>query len=364
MRNRHYSIVCIALFALVSAALFCGQSIAFAEQTHDFSSGRCSCGAVKIEAEVGVAEGTPQVNASTGIASFLENELYTASGGLCIGYWGGNSDNKLTIGFSLSADVAEARIEVVLAESVKNIADAVAPDIATATDSYDGQNWTFKFLVNGKYYGFEQGDIPANDGSYENWGTIVSYPLPLKQGSNSVSIEALNGNQYNFDYFVVDVPSDVTAEYTEVDTEQPVVDVVAISPYNPFAGEAVKINVSATDNETTSDKLIVSAKVYFNYKKAGSRTFKLDDNDSFVPTKVGKYTVIVTVTDEAGNSATRTRVFNVAQGEWKEPVPLPPKEPMDTGVLVGIISLCVAVGGAAIATVVTLLVRKRSGSAQ
>lgn len=364
MKKRHYSIVCIALLAIVTAALFCGQSFAFAEHTHDFSSGRCGCGAVKIEAEAGVASGTPQVNSSTGIASFLENELYTASGGLCIGYWGGYSDNKLAVGFTLSDDVAEARIEISLAESVKNISDAVAPDVTTALDSYDDQNWTFKFLVNGKYYGFEKGDIPANDGSYENWGTIVSYPLPLKKGANSISVEALNSNQYNFDYFVVNVPADVTAEYSEVDTEQPLVDVVTISPYNPYAGESIKISFSATDNQTAESDLTVSTKVYFNYKKAGSRVYKLDENDCFVPTKVGKYTVIVTVTDEAGNTATRTRVFDVKQGEWKEPVPLPPKEPMDTGVVVGIISLCVAFGGAAIATVVTLLVRKRGSLAQ
>lgn len=361
MKTRQYSIVSAVLAVCLFVALMCGQSLVYAEHTHDFSSGRCSCGALKIEAETGVADGTPQINASTGVASFLENELYTASGGLCIGYWGANDDNKLTIAFSLSADVAEARIELTLAESVKAHPDATAPDIAEPADDYGGQNWTFKFRVNGKYYGFEQGDIPANDGSYENWGTIVSYPLPLKQGTNTVIVEACGGNQYNFDYFVVDIPSDVDAEYTEIDTTAPMVDIVQVAPYKPYAGETVRLGLTATDNETATDKLTVAVKVYYNYKKSGSKMCQLNDENSFVPTKAGKYTVIVTVTDEAGNATTRTRIFNVAQGEWKEPVPLPPKEPMDVGYIVGIVALCVAFGGAGIATAVTLILRKKRG---
>ncbi len=350
-------IVLLCLLTMVFVLSSMGAAVAVAEHTHDFSSGRCECGAVKIEAENGTVEGTPQ----TGSATFMENELPTASGGLCIGYWGENSDNKLSVGLSLGKAVPEAKIELTLALSIVSMADGDVPRNSKAHDDFDGNSW-FGFNVNGKYYGFESGVVPENDGSYENWGTVVSFSLPLKEGANSIVLEANPDNRFNFDYFVLDIPSDVSVELVEVDRTKPQIGVISVSPYKPFCGEKVQVGYVATDNETAEDKLTINVAMYYNYKKSGSRALQADDNGNFMPTKPGTYTVIVTVTDEAGNSARRTRIFTVTQGLWHEPIPIPPAEPMDGGVVVGIVALSIAFGGAAIVTAITLVLRKRNNS--
>lgn len=330
--------------------------VALAEHEHDFSSGRCECGAAKIEAESGTVDGTPQ----TGSVTFMENELPTASGGLCVGYWGEHSDNTLSVAFNLDKDVANAKIELTLAIAMVTL-DGDVPRNSQPTDSFDGASW-FGFKVNGKYYGFESGEIPDNDGSYENWGTVVSFALPLKVGANTIVLEANPDNRFNFDYFVLDIPSDVTAEYIEADTTKPQIGVISVSPYKPFCGETVQVGYVATDNETAEDKLTVNVAMYYNYKKSGSRALQADDQGNYMPTKPGTYTIVVTVTDESGNTARRMRVFTVTQDLWHEPMPTPPAEPMDGGVVVGIVALCVAFGGAAIITAITLALRKRNAS--
>ena len=124
----------------------------------------------------------------------------------------------------------------------------------------------------------------------------------------------------------------------------------------------MQVGYVATDNETAEDKLTVNVAMYYNYKKSGSRALQADDQGNYMPTKPGTYTIVVTVTDESGNTARRMRVFTVTQGLWHEPMPTPPAEPMDGGVVVGIVALCVAFGGAAIITAITLALRKRNAS--
>ena len=151
--------------------------------THEFSNGKCVCGAVKIEAEDCEAGGTP---------SYSDTGFYRddkgASGGKKIGGWGDNGDNRVYIKF-------------------------------TSDKEYKGANMIFRIstgsVPSGTGFDFYFEETKANKISHPNlagsaaWYDVKSSAFDIKAGENVLVLEAYQANQIDWDYFVIEgVPAD------------------------------------------------------------------------------------------------------------------------------------------------------------
>ena len=193
-------VACIAL-VMTLCCLFVAASAD--EHVHEFTEGVCSCGDLKIEVESVTPNGTPTDPNGT-----LVFDKESASGGKVIGNWG-KGDNNVTYKFN-APKATKARIGIALVTGwggTNLITRVNGVDVAFA-DSFD----PFTDWANGWY----------------NFKVYYLEEVELKAGENSLYIEAYEGSNFNFDYFIVDftepietIPTISDGDKLEVETVTP-----------------------------------------------------------------------------------------------------------------------------------------------
>ena len=146
--------------------------------THTFVNGKCTCGAVKIEAEDCEAGGTP---------SYSDTGFYRddkgASGDKKIGGWGDNGDNRIYIKFT--SDKAYENVTMTFRLSAGGVVNA------TAFDFYFSETRGTKIA---------HPDLSGGMG----WTDIKSSAFNIKQGENFLVLEAYQSCEIDWDYFVIE----------------------------------------------------------------------------------------------------------------------------------------------------------------
>ena len=193
-------VACIAL-VMTLCCLFVAASAD--EHVHEFTEGVCSCGDLKIEVESVTPNGTPTDPNGT-----LVFDKESASGGKVIGNWG-KGDNNVTYKFN-APKATKARIGIAL------------------VTGWGGTNLITR--VNGVDVAFADSFDPFTDWS-NGWYNFKVYYLEeveLQAGENSLYIEAYEGSNFNFDYFIVDftepietIPTISDGDKLEVETVTP-----------------------------------------------------------------------------------------------------------------------------------------------
>lgn len=310
----------------------CATKCSCVRHVHEFVKNRCSCGALKIEAETATIEGTP-VNYDKSVESdqFVLSGT-SASGGGYVGNWG-STDNVMTFQFNVSK-AQDVSIEIVFAPC-KVGTTWVLPTEGNRDDKGTGIMWPFEVRVNTSYEDsnvvalFEKSTLPSFDGkNYFNWNTVKTQTVHLKEGTNYIQIESWDYYYANFDYIIVGVSDDTEVTIPEVvDVVKPAVTLsVEEKEYKP--GEEISFTVSVTDNISPVDKIKVETKVYLNYNRDSQEEIAVSGG-KFTPTEIGRYTIVVTATDEAGNVSTKTRALTVEDDGSAPVTPDDPDKPTD-----------------------------------
>lgn len=148
--------------------------------THEFSNGKCVCGAVKIEAEDCEVIGTPADWA--GPEGFYRASE-SLSGGKKVGAWGVNGDNRIYIKFT--SDKAYENVTMTFRLSTGGVVNA------TAFDFYFNETRGTKIA---------HPDLSGGMG----WTDIKSSAFNIKQGENFLVLEAYQSCEIDWDYFVIE----------------------------------------------------------------------------------------------------------------------------------------------------------------
>ena len=148
--------------------------------THTFVNGKCSCGAVKIEAEDCKVIGTPASWAGT---EGFYRASESLSGGKKVGAWGVNGDNRIYIKFT--SDKAYENVTMTFRLSTGGVVTA------TAFDFYFNETRGTKIA---------HPDLSGGMG----WTDIKSSAFNIKQGENFLVLEAYQSCEIDWDYFVIE----------------------------------------------------------------------------------------------------------------------------------------------------------------
>ena len=274
---------------------------------HSFTDGVCACGTVRLEAENAVIAGTP-----TGNDSFLEQND-KSSGGWCVAGWS-EGDNILTFEFEASKACDDVAVGFTFAPCGGIGVNYTLPTTTegAAWDNKGGAFWPFLLRVNGVGQGFTSDDVPlyGEDGNYYNWQTVKTNPVALKEGKNVVEIEACDYYAMNLDYITIGVPADVAVNMEVLDNAPPAIGTITVEPAEPQTGSEVAFSFTVSDNVTPVDKLTVEVKVYLNYGKPAQSEIACV-NYKFTPAEAGKYTIVVSAADAAGQTAQKVRAITV-----------------------------------------------------
>ncbi len=135
----------------------------------------------------------------------------------------------------------------------------------------------------------------------------ASKPFSVTKGVHSVKLEVLDaaGDKcaVNFDYIMLAGYGDVKVGF---DNAAPVVTDIALD--KTTVGEESTITYTVSDNVTALENLTVSVKVYYDYQGKNQEEVTVT-NGKFTSAKDGWYTVVVTATDETGNTSIVTNRF-------------------------------------------------------
>ncbi len=156
-----------------------GHTPVHPDHTHEFVNGSCSCGSIKIEMETVTPNGT-----STDLEQGFILNRDGCSEGWCIGNWG-HGDTSVSYKFSVS-NATTARI-----------------GIALVTGWY-GTSLDVK--VNGQSVSFADSFKPFTDwaNGWYNFSVYYLEEVELIAGENELYIGAVEGSNFNFDYFFVE----------------------------------------------------------------------------------------------------------------------------------------------------------------
>ena len=179
---------------------------------HEFSNGKCSCGAMMFEAEKAITGGTP----TSGNETFIIDSD-KASGGKCIGNWG-DGDNRWTTYFTVDKEVENVVIGMKFAPTGSFIGrtDYILPTTPDETNqSTKSSLWPFEVRLNGVTVSWQTSEVPIFGGQdYFEWTTLLTNGLTFKKGENMIEIEPWDSYGANIDYIFVNVKTDVKGEYT------------------------------------------------------------------------------------------------------------------------------------------------------
>ncbi len=279
---------------------------------HAFTNDRCECGAMKLEAENAEIVGTP----TNGAESFILSSS-AASGNACVGNWG-EPDNVMTFLLNVSKE-QDVSLGIVFAPCSPG-SSWVLPTHGTRDDKGTTM-WPFEVRVNNTSESsnevalFKKANLPAFDGeNYYKWYTAVTKPVHLKTGDNMIQIECWDYYHANFDYIVVGVDAETQVTIPEVvDIVKPVVE-ISVTSETLETEQEIAFDVIVSDNLSATDKIVVETRVYLNYNRESQEEIACVNN-TFTPTTEGRYTIVVTATDEAGNVTTQTRALSISAAE-------------------------------------------------
>lgn len=180
---------------------------------HEFSNGKCSCGAMMFEAEKAITSGTP----TSGNETFIVDSD-KASGGKCIGNWG-EGDNRWTTYFTVDKEVENVVIGMKFAPTGGAISGEWQYSLPTTPEEADRSKktspWPFEVRLNGTIVSWQTSEVPVFGGQdYFEWTTLLTNGLTFKKGENMIEIEPWDFYGANIDYIFVNVKTDVKGEYT------------------------------------------------------------------------------------------------------------------------------------------------------
>ena len=178
---------------------------------HEFVNGKCSCGAMMFEAEKAITSGTP----TSGNKTFIIDSD-KASGGKCIGNWGGG-DNRWTTYFTVDKEVENVVIGMKFAPTgaIGGWQYSLPTTPEDADPSKKTGPWPFEVRLNGTIVSWQTSEVPVFGGQdYFEWTTLLTNGLTFKKGENMIEIEPWEFYGANIDYIFVNVKTDVKGEYT------------------------------------------------------------------------------------------------------------------------------------------------------
>ena len=260
---------------------------------HAFKDGRCECGAYLLEAEDTDYNSTVESTDTSGAGVIVE-ETELASGGKVLGNWG-KPGNKIV--WSLEFGKA-----------------TIAPIVLRMAPCSPAANFSnvIKLTVNDKVVALLNDSLPGLVGQgWYDFKEFETKPVEFSQGKVTIVMEMLQVYYVNVDCIVLGIPADVSVKVSE-DAVKPEISEIKVVSTELVAGKEIEFSYTAKDNVTAEDKLVKVEKVYLNYNKDGQEEVACNSG-KFTPTKAGRYTIVVTVTDEAGNTETGTRSLTVEE---------------------------------------------------
>lgn len=241
--------------------------------------------AVKAEAEDAVIKGTSQVPS---IAPDMIEDKTTASGGKEIGCFAVNG-NTAQWKFSFSENAED----VVIYFYAKSFINGSTEYFGIYVDDVQVE-WFNEYFSN-------------TTGLANPYKFYASKPFDVTKGTHVVTLKVLDAANdkcaVNFDYIMLSGFGNVKLDF---DNAAPVVSDIALD--KTTVGEESTIAYTVSDNVTAVDDITVSVKVYFDYQGENQEEVTVT-NGKFTPAKDGWYTVVITATDELGNTATATQKF-------------------------------------------------------
>ena len=260
---------------------------------HAFKDGRCECGAYLLEAEDTDYNSTIESTDTSGAGVIVE-ETELASGGKVLGNWG-KPGNKIV--WSLEFGKA-----------------TIAPIVLRMAPCSPAANFSnvIKLTVNDKVVALLNDSLPGLVGQgWYDFKEFETEPVEFSQGKVTIVMEMLQVYYVNVDCIVLGIPADVSVKVSE-DAVKPEISEIKVVSTELVTGKEIEFSYTAKDNVTAEDKLVKVEKVYLNYNKDGQEEVACKSG-KFTPTKAGRYTIVVTVTDEAGNTETGTRSLTVEE---------------------------------------------------
>ena len=260
---------------------------------HAFKDGRCECGAYLLEAEDTDYNSTVESTDMSGAGVIVE-ETELASGGKVLGNWG-KPGNKIV--WSLEFGKA-----------------TIAPIVLRMAPCSPAANFSnvIKLTVNDKVVALLNDSLPGLVGQgWYDFKDFETEPVEFSQGKVTIVMEMLQVYFVNVDCIVLGIPADVSVKVSE-DAVKPEISEIKVVSTELVTGKEIEFSYTAKDNVTAEDKLVKVEKVYLNYNKEGQEEVACNSG-KFTPAKAGRYTIVVTVTDEAGNTETGTRSLTVEE---------------------------------------------------
>ena len=304
----------LAACLAIIISLFSLTTVNAATHTHAFENGRCSCGAALLEAENTNYNTTLESTDSGGTGVIIE-ETELASGNWCVGNWG-KQGNSIVWSFEFS----------------KEAAASMTLYMASCSETRKFSE-VLKFTVNDVVVPLTDDNVPGIVGSaWYDFKPFETASVNFPKGVVVIKLEILVTGYYcNVDCLVINLPTDVTL--TEADGVAPEISDIEIKSTDLTLGKEIEFSYDVKDNASAADKITVVEKVYLNYNRDTEEEVSCT-NGKFTPTKAGRYTIVVTATDEASNVSTKTRALTV-EDESDAPVtpddPAKPDDPSTSG---------------------------------
>ena len=258
---------------------------------HSWTDGRCECGAALLEAEDTDWANTIESTDSNGTGVIIE-QTELASGGWIVGNWG-KTGNKIVWAIELDKATTASMTLYAAPCSPANNFSAV-----------------MKLTVNGVEVGLVNDAMPGLVGSaWYDFKAFETNAVEFPAGKVTIVLEMLVDGYYtNVDCLVIALPADVTISTS--DGLAPEISDIEVKSADLTAGKEIEFTYTVSDNKTATENITIETKVYLNYNRDSQEEIACANNQ-FTPAKEGRYTIVITATDEAGNVATQTRSLSI-----------------------------------------------------
>ena len=262
---------------------------------HSWTDGRCECGAALLEAEDTDWANTIESTDSSGMGVIIE-QTELASGGWIVGNWG-KTGNKIVWAIELDKATTASMTLYAAPCSPANNFSAV-----------------MKLTVNGEEVGLVNDAMPGLVGSaWYDFKAFETNAVEFPAGKVTIVLEMLvDGYFTNVDCLAIALPADVTISMS--DGLAPEISDIEVKSTDLTAGKEIEFTYTVSDNKTATENITVETKVYLNYNRDSQEEIACVNN-KFTPTKEGRYTIVITATDEAGNVTKQTRALSISAAE-------------------------------------------------
>lgn len=273
-------------------------------------------GPITLEAESAIIKGTS--SDALGVDGMILDRqssnpsVHETSGGKCVGNFG-TVNNSITWTFKSNVDVSSFKLSLWVASAFSggNINDVLS------------------FKINGVEATFDQSLFPSYPGNdkWYNWEELTISNASINKGVNKIILTNISGSSFNIDCIHLEVPTSCIIRVDNIDVTSPTIGIIYFTSNVFETYEDLEFTFEYEDDITEKEKLSISVKVYFEFGTSKQETVT-STNNKFKPTKIGTYTIIVTVKDEANNETSRKRNVVVAkEGKNKPNTPIIPDNP-------------------------------------